>query len=59
MVAGSAVVNGWDGELVEVGAVFWKMEDLVIVDEILLAGNHYIVMMNSYPTFMFMKYICS
>ena len=36
----------------------WR-HDLVIVDEILLAGNHYIVMMDSYPTFMFMKYICS
>ncbi len=113
MVVGSAVVEDWYGELVEVGAVFWKMEDvtvtglletmfvlvdetessavqavirrtsaaiaikrevvvestssesqnwrhdLVIVDEILLAGNHYIVMMSSYPMFMFMKYICS
>jgi hypothetical protein len=110
VVVGSAVVEDRYGELVEAGAVFWKMEDvtglletmfvlvdetesspvqavirrtsaaiaikrevavestssesqnwrhdLVIVEEILLAGNHYIVMMNSYPTFMFMKYIC-
>ena len=29
--------------------------DLVIVDEILLAGNHHAVMMNSYPTFIFVK----
>ena len=112
MVAGSAVVEDWNGKLVEVGVALWKAEDvavtglsetvfisaeetesfpiqavvrrtsaaiaikarvavesassesqnwrhdLVIVDEILLAGNHHIVMINSYPTFMFMKYIC-
>jgi len=32
--------------------------DLVIIGEILLAGNHRVVMVNSYPTFMFMEYIC-
>ena len=36
----------------------WR-HDLVIIGEILLAGNHCVAMVNSYPKFMFMKYICS
>lgn len=32
--------------------------DLIIIGEILLAGNRRVVMVNSYPTFMFMEYIC-
>ena len=32
--------------------------DLVIIGEILLAGNYRVVMVNSYPKFMFMEYIC-